>query len=164
MIESLKMKAIQKTFTYKQINDGTPTEVFPLLCPVREKDWLDSWEYNMIYSKSGLVEKDCVFSTHHHGEFETIWYVSQYDPSNFTIEFIRVTPNESVVKINISLSATGDNKTEATVSYQYTGLNEEQNNYIENGLEDQIRENMKWWEKSINHYLKSGEKLIINEQ
>ena len=157
------MDAIQITFNYNQINDGTPEEVFPLLCPVREKDWLDGWEYKMIYSKSGLIEKDCVFSTPHHGKLDTIWYVNQYDQNNFTIEFIRLTPNETVVKINISLSLTADQKTEANISYQYTSLNEEQNNYIENGLEDQFQENMKWWEKSINHYLKSGEKLMKNE-
>ena len=154
------MKAIQKTFTYTQNNDGTPEEVFPLLCPVREKDWLDGWEYEMIYSKSGLVEKDCAFSTPQHGKADTIWYVSQYDPGNFTIEFIRVTPNESVVKINISLSPLSDNKTRVDISYQYTGLNDEQNNFIENGLEEQFNENMRWWEKAINHYLKTGNKLL----
>jgi hypothetical protein len=126
------------------------------------KYWLDGWDYKMIYSKSGLVEKDCVFSTSYHGKLD-IWYVSQYDPNNFSIEFIRVTPNDSVVKINISLSPTDDNKTEANISYQYTGLNEEQNNFIQNGLEEQFNKNMKWWEKSINHYLNTGEKLIKNE-
>ncbi|UCH65385.1 MAG: hypothetical protein JSW63_12395 [Ignavibacterium sp.] len=157
------MKTIQKTFTYKQINDGAPKEVFPLLCPVREKDWLDGWDYKMIYSKSGLVEKDCVFLTPHHGKADTIWYVSQYDPKNFTVEFIRVTPNESVVKISISLSPADGNKTEANISYQYTGLNEEQNNFIESELEEQFIENMKWWEKAINHYLKTDEKLFKKE-
>jgi len=156
------MKAVQKTFTYKQLNEGTPKEVFPLLCPVREKDWLDGWDYKMIYSKSGLVEKDCVFSTSYHGKLD-IWYVSQYDRSKFKIEFIRVTPDESVVKINISLSQNDNNKTEAKISYQYTGLNEEQNNFIQNGLEEQFNKNMKWWEKSINHYLNTGKKLINNE-
>jgi hypothetical protein len=154
------MKTIQKSFKYIQINDGTPEEVFPLLCPVREKDWLDGWEYKMIYSKSGLIEKDCVFSTPHHGEFDTIWYVSQYNPKDFKIEFLRVTPIENVVKINISLSLTANQKTKANIIYQYTGLNDEQNNFIENGLEEQFNENMKWWEKAINHYLKSGNKLF----
>ena len=37
------MKAIQKTFTFNQLNEGTPEQVFPLLCPVREKDWLDGF-------------------------------------------------------------------------------------------------------------------------
>jgi len=154
---------MQKTFTYNQLNDGTREQVFPLLCPVREKDWLDGWEYKMIHSKSGLAEKDCVFSTPHHGKFDTIWQVTQYDPIEFKIEFIRVTPTESVVRINISLSATGDYKTEANISYQYTGLNEDQNRFIENDLEDQFQENMKLWEKAINHYLKSGEKLTKHD-
>lgn len=151
---------MQKTFTYNQLNEGTREQVFPLLCPVREKDWLDGWEYKMIHSKSGLVGRDCVFSTPHNGEFDTIWYITQYDPIEFKVEFIRVTPTESVVRINISLSPTADHKTNANISYQFTGLNKTQNNFLANDLEDQFQENMKWWEKAINHYLKSGEKLI----
>ena len=157
------MKTKQKEFTYKQINDAILEKVFPLLCPVREKDWLDGWEYKMIYSKSGLVEKNCVFSTPHHGKFDTIWYVSHYDPNKFIVEFIRVTPNESVVKINISLSPAEGNRTNTNINYQYTGLSDEQNYFIENGLEDQFQKNMKWWEKAINHYLLTGEKLLKNE-
>ena len=57
----MSFNAVQKTLTFKQLNNAEPEKVFPLLCPVREKDWLDGWNYKMIYSKSGLIEKNCVF-------------------------------------------------------------------------------------------------------
>jgi hypothetical protein len=149
----------QKTFTYQQVNHAHPDKVFPLLCPVREADWLDGWQYNMIYSKSGLIEKDCVFTTPHHGELVTAWQVTQHDPSQHFVEFVRLTPNENVVKIQIQLALRTDNWTDAHITYQYTGLNPQQNDFIENELEQNFLASMQWWEKAINHYLTSGEML-----
>ncbi len=107
----MEFKGIQKSLNFTQSNTGSIEEVFPLLCPVREKDWLDGWDYRMIYSSSGLIEKDCVFTTLHHGKFETVWHVTQYDKVNYKIEFLRVTPSENVVKINIHLERVNEQQT-----------------------------------------------------
>lgn len=150
----------QKTFHYVQTNLGSREAVFPLLCPVREADWIDGWEYNMIYSKSGLAEQDCVFTTPHHSNIKTFWQITQYDKVLFAIEFVRVTPNENIVKINIQLEPITIDTTRSIISYQYTGLNEEQNKLIETSLEASFKDSMSYWENAINHYLKTGEKLI----
>ena len=155
----MSFNAVQKTFTFRQFNNAKPEKVFPLLCPVREKDWLDGWDYEMIYSKSGLIEKNCVFSTSHPGGMDTIWHVTQYNPEKFEVEFLRVTPKKNVVRINIKLTPVGNDKTEAEIVYQYTGLNKEQNEFINNGLESKFEESMRWWERSINHYLETGRML-----
>jgi hypothetical protein len=156
----MKPGTIQKEFNFRQINEGPVTDVFPLLCPVREKDWIDGWDYDMVYSTSGLAEEGCVFTTPHHGKTETTWYVTKHDHVNHEIEFIRFTPGETVVKIYIRLKALPGDKTEANISYQYTGLNEQQNEFIENNMQDSFNQSMHYWEKAINHYLKTGKKLM----
>jgi hypothetical protein len=70
-----------------------------------------------------------------------------------------LTPNENVVKIQIQLALRTDNWTDAHITYQYTGLNPQQNDFIENELEQNFLASMQWWEKAINHYLTSGEML-----
>lgn len=152
-------RGIQKNLSYRQINKASPEDVFPLLCPVRECDWLDGWDYRMVHSKSGLIELDCVFTTPMHGEEETVWQVTRYDTDTFQVEFIRFTPGDNVVKINIQLSKLDNSLTESAISYQYTALNEDQNRYLENDLEQDFEESMKWWEKAINHYLLTGKML-----
>lgn len=151
---------IQKSKSNKQINNAPPEVVFPLLCPVREMDWVDGWDYKMIHSKSGLVEQDCVFSTPHHGAAETIWYVTVYDKDNFTVEFLRVTPSEEAVKINIELLDNGNNTTTSIITYQYTALNEQKMEWINNKLDDEFEKSMAWWEKAINYYIKTRSKAI----
>jgi hypothetical protein len=156
----MAFNGFRRSKTYKQINMGSPEMVFPLLCPVREKDWIDGWDYKMIFSKSGLIEKGCVFSTSHHGSAETIWYVTDHDPSSHRIQFLRVTPNEEVVKIDITLSDNGNGTTTSLICYQYTGLTESKNQWIGQELDSEFEKNMVYWEKAINHFLQNGIKLL----
>lgn len=158
----MQFQGQQKTFTYIQLNKGPIKAVFPLLCPVREADWLDGWSYKMIHSKSGVIEQDCVFTTPHHGELETVWQVTLYDPEQYRIEFLRVTPQENVVRINIQLEPKSAEETYAHIRYQYTALNEEQNEFIEKNLETSFQSSMQWWEKALNHYLQTGTMLKRN--
>ena len=158
-INSMTFKGAQRSLKYVQTNNGRPESVFPLLCPVREKDWLDGWTYEMIHSSSGLIEQDCVFSTPGNEHGRTIWQVVRYDKKLFEIEFVRLRPEEHIVKITIMLSPTEGDKTKAEIDYQYTSLSHKQNEYILNGLEDDFRSSMLWWEKAINHYLETGEML-----
>lgn len=155
----MEFKGIQRSMTYKQINIAPPGKVFPLLCPVREKDWIEGWDYKMIYSKSGLIEKGCVFTTPHHGKEHTIWYVTEHDEENYIVEFVRVTPNEEVVKINIFLKDNGNGTTTSNITYQYTALNEKKNTWINDKSDGEFNNSMIWWEKSINYFLEKGEKL-----
>ena len=156
----MKFTGIQKTLNYTQINNGSQEEIFPLLCPVREVDWIEGWEYEMIHSESGLAEQDCVFTTPHKDELKTIWQITEYDSDFYKIEFVRVTPKENIVKINIELEYVSDNVTKAYISYQYTGLNKQQNKFIETELETSFLNSLNYWEKAINHYLKTGSKLL----
>ena len=159
----MAITAKQKTLIFEQLNQGTPEEVFPLLSPERELDWLDGWTYELIFSKSGYIEKNCVFSTPHHGKRKTIWIVTQYDPLNYKLEFVRFTPKEAVVKIKISLTDNFDHTTSTLISYTYTALSRQQEAFFENELEKSFKDSMRWWEKSINHYLKTGRKLLRAE-
>jgi hypothetical protein len=56
-----------------------PEKVFPLLCPVREYEWIEGWNCDMLYSESGVAEDNCVFRTHLPDRGEATWVVSKYD-------------------------------------------------------------------------------------
>ena len=49
--------------SYTQHLGAPPTEVFPLLCPVREAEWVKDWRPRLVLSDSGFAEPDCVFIT-----------------------------------------------------------------------------------------------------
>ncbi len=154
---------LRKSFTYTQINTGAIEEVFPLLCPVREHDWLDGWQHTMLYSQSGLVEQDCVFATPYDEQRTTLWQVTRYDRLNHIIEFVRMVPATEVVKISIRLRALTTQTTETTITYQYTILDADQRENAQEKLAEDFYQAMAWWEKAINHYLQHGNKLLRSE-
>ena len=147
------------TRTYRQIINATPEKVFPLLCPVREAEWLDGWQYAMIYSESGLVEEGAVFSTPHAGEADTVWIVTKHDPGKREIEFARFTPASRTCVLRLAVSANTATSSLVDISYTYTATTPEGNAFIESLTEEAFVEAVSFWEKSMNHFLDTGKKL-----
>ena len=71
---------------YTMTVEADAQTVFPLLCPVREYDWIEEWRCSMVYSESGVAEVGCVFLTELPGRGVETWIVSRYEPSR-AIEF-----------------------------------------------------------------------------
>jgi hypothetical protein len=79
--------------SYTQRIEARAETVFPLLCPVREGEWLEGWndQVEMVHSDSGVAEEGCVFRTRVPGRPETIWTVTRHDPVERVVEFFRLT-------------------------------------------------------------------------
>ncbi|MFZ0286284.1 MAG: hypothetical protein WAL32_13730 [Terriglobales bacterium] len=98
----MKFQAVRVTHQYTQTNSAPPEQVFPLLCPVRETEWVPGWQHTLIYSKSGVAEAGCVFITEENGR-EITWLITEYDPQTFRIAFVWVDPRMLTAQINITL-------------------------------------------------------------
>jgi hypothetical protein len=144
------------THEYIQTNDAPPETVFPLLCPVREADWAPGWQYKMIYSKSGVAEAGCVFSTPNDDGTETTWLVTEYDPARLRIGFAWVNSGQVAAQIEISLKKNSKGATTAIIRYTYTGLSPAGNQEVERYDQKWFEQKMQGWEAAINHYLRTG--------
>ena len=147
------------TRSYRQTINAPPGVVFPLLCPVREAEWLDGWKYEMIYSDSDLAEEGCVFSTPGDDEEDTVWVISRYDRKNYLIDFTRFTPGSRACVLKVAVTSKGDTDSNVDISYTYTGITADGNAWIDNFTEDAFLDAVKFWERSMNHFLERGEKL-----
>jgi len=159
-MENSGFTARRTTRTYRQTINATPERVFPLLCPVREAEWLDGWQYAMIYAESGLIEEGAVFSTPHEGEADTVWIVTRHDPGKREIEFARFTPGSRTCVLRIAVSAKAEHSSFVDISYTYTGTTPAGNAFLESLTEEAFVEAVVFWEKSVNYFLETGEKLI----
>lgn len=117
--------------SYVQKLHAPPGRVFPLLCPVREAEWVEGWDPLLVVSESGVAEQDCIFVM---PDPEAIWVVTAYDPPR-TIEFIKVTPGVTVARIGIALESARGSGTDATVTYSHTALSAEGETLV-NGYTD----------------------------
>ncbi len=148
----------RKKHAYTQTLNAPPADVFPLLCPVREVEWVRGWAPSLVLSESGVAEADCVFITP--GDpADTIWTVTRHEPERFRLEMVMVTPGRLVSKLEISLAEKDGGRTAADISYTHTSLGPQGDDFLETFTEDWYRKFMQEWETEMNHFLATGTKL-----
>ena len=144
--------------SYAMRLNSVPNVIFPLLCPVREYDWIETWRCEMIYTKSGFAELDCVFKTKFPNEdAEETWVVSKYEYPH-EIEFVRVNSFRSI-RYSIKLVSLDSGLTQATWQQIITGLNNAGDNFVADYKDEAYENLMKKLENMINHFLNTGEML-----
>jgi len=151
-------RRVKHSFT--QSIKGTPEQIFPLLCPVRETEWIPGWITDWVISNSGLAEQNCIFQTPPRpgaGGVASIWVITRHDADAFEVEMFKVTPAFTVGKLQISLSAQGKTGTNATIAYEFTSLGPLGDNYLEGFTAQWYDKFMQVWEGQMNHYLETGE-------
>ncbi|HET6487399.1 MAG TPA: SRPBCC family protein [Spirochaetia bacterium] len=84
--------------------DGAPSDVFPLLCPVLEYEWLPRWKCRMFYADSGVAERDAVFHTRETLLRSAVWTVITYEPDRL-IEYLIVIGRDAIIRLSLSLEA-----------------------------------------------------------
>jgi len=75
-----------------------------------EYEWIQGWKCEMIYTESGIIEKNCIFITNFQGIGRETWYVSDFIP-NEHICFIRIS-NDLSIRFDIDLFIKTNNSTE----------------------------------------------------
>lgn len=144
--------------TYTQSLVAPPDVVFPLLCPVREADWIPGWDPLLVVSSSGVAEPDCVFVTGG-SPADAIWYVTRHEPAAGYVEMIKVTPGVTACRLTIRLRRTSEGS-EADVSYMHTSLGPTGDEFVRGFTEASYVRAMQQWEARLNHYLTHDSALI----
>jgi hypothetical protein len=139
-----------------------PEIVFPLLCPVREYEWISTWKADLIYSRSGLAELDCIFQTSFptDGPKDT-WVVCRYEKPTL-VEFVRVNAIRAI-RYTITLRQFGEGKTEAEWRQIVTGLDDEGDRLVEGLSNDAFKKRMEALKGMLNHFMSTGKMLVSAE-
>ena len=130
--------------------------VWPLLCPVREYDWIDVWDCELLHSGSGVNELGCVFRTVFptEGDRET-WVTTRYEPPT-RLEFARVN-SWRAIRFVIGLESEPGG-TRVTWTHHVTALSPEGERYLER-KPGAFEIQMTMLGKMLAHYLETGEML-----
>jgi hypothetical protein len=144
--------------SHTQTLDAPPDQVFPLLCPTREYDWIDGWSCEIIHSRCGGAEANCVFVTHRGEAREETWIVSRYEPPR-AIEFVKMARAGYLVKYDITLAPADGGATHAVWSQTLTGLTEAGNRCVRRFDAAAFHVRFDRVERELNHYLSTGRKL-----
>jgi hypothetical protein len=131
---------------------ASPSRVFPLLCPERERDWIPGWDYRMVYSVSGYAEPGCTFVTDFPPEGLTVWTFLEHVPDRHVVIF-RVSPDLVTIRWQMDLTGSGSECTEIRMHWTVTGLSAKGNRYIDEVLDERFTELAARLETQLSRYL-----------
>jgi hypothetical protein len=140
---------------------GSAAQVFPLLCPIREYDWLEPWACEMVYSRSGVAELDAVCTTDFADRGHGVWTCSRYDPPG-RIEYVVHWSTQVVDHLQIVLEQDEEGGTSLTWTRTFTGLDEAGNRHIDEHVAPHAEIQLHVAGRVLAHYVETGEMLPIS--
>ena len=106
-------------------------KVFHQLCPTREYDWIQGWECDLLFTSTGFVEKDCIFSTSETNSVGPgLWIFTGYE-LNEKVEIVRIIGDMMVLHLRIFLEENAEGSCTGNWDLTFTAIKEEGNSLIE---------------------------------
>ena len=124
----------------------------PLFCPVREADWIPSWDPVEVFSASGVVEPDCAFITEDKGR-QSHWFVTRFDADAGQVEMVKCTPEVTICRLTIEVHPRGDDRSHVDVTYAHTSIGSEGDKLVDSFTEEFYAEFMGSWQQMMNDYV-----------
>lgn len=158
----------QMSFTSERVSRTASFEVhagidkaFPLFGPIREKEWAEGWNPEIIYGSPDHIEERFIFRTAVESDEKFyLWTITQFDPQQHLVEYTVSTQNR-IWFILVECKPKGDHTT-ATVTYTYNGLNEKGNELNRHALQKMFADDLRDWQEAINYYLRTGKLLTTS--
>ena len=136
---------------------ASPEQVFPLLCPILEYQWIPGWRCELLHSASGVAEEDCVFRTDFPDPGPMVWVVSRYEPPA-RIEFTCFVAGSHVQRLKIVLTAAGD-ATRLDWTNRWLAVDPRGDAWIAAWSDDGEAKRMDNIRRMLSHYLTTGTML-----
>ena len=148
------MRKVKHTETFEV---AQPIEtVFPLFSAEGEKLWVPGWDYENVMGSTKLHE-DYIFLTknHDHASTEAIWIVKRYEPESHRVQFYKIEPKDKIGIITIECTGAGTGHTRVQVSYQYVGLSQKGNSFIEGFTSTDYKAFIEQWHLMLDRFFDS---------
>ena len=156
---------------YRIIIEALPKNIFPLFCPVREEEWIYGWNkdsYDLIYSKSGVNEKNVVFQEKFTRPFlfgeegPTTWVTTYYEPGEFSLEFLLIFGDVALLNRAIRLEQTEAGTTDCRWIDTFTLLQEPFEGTQRENFEMKLDAFSGFLQRTLKHYCETGNVLEID--
>ncbi len=156
LLRGTRFRAKRVVVEREKVLHAPPDQVFPLLCPTREYEWIENWKCDLIYSQSGYAESDCIF-INRLGTYET-WMFTRYEPERFLFE-VAVFTSHALLRIELSL-ADNENGT-TTIKWRCTVTSSDRLGswFVEKQAGKQLGRKIEKLFAQLDHYLLTGKRL-----
>ncbi|NQU85463.1 MAG: hypothetical protein HQ541_06855 [Mariniphaga sp.] len=150
------MKTNFKTFEFSEAikANAVKDDIFELLCPRREYDWIPHWECEILHSVSGYNEKGCVFTTKNlTSEVPWVWLTQEFDKEKGIVRFAIFAAGLFVMDYTIKVIDTGSSSSELEFNQIFRSISSEGDKVVGSFTYDVLSKHIKPLESMLNEYL-----------
>ncbi len=144
----------KESFTIERTFRTPPEELFSLICPTREYDWIPGWSCELLHSSSGYAEYGAAFRTTFRGQ-EELWVCTRYEP-NEAIGY-SITYEGVAAKLDVSFTDNHDGTVTGRWVVSTSPLTEDKNR-----TEDQAEVGRKQFEALLDLLERDGDVMKPN--
>lgn len=157
LFQSLTGPAVRRVFQFETALPAAAERVFPLLCPIREKDWIEGWRAEVVHSRSGVAEDNAVFETHlSSGE---TWITSRYEPEAFRVEYSIFGGRHATLRLDLALLPEPGAQCRMRICRTYTGIDVHGRARVRALTDAHIEGENALLASQLSHYLRTGDML-----
>ncbi len=149
--------AVRRTFHFEAAVPAAAERVFPLLCPIREEQWIEGWRARAVYSKSGVAEDGAIFETRLRGR-ET-WITSRYEPESYRVEYSIFARRHATLRLDLALVPEAGDRSRLDITRTYTGIDAVGRALVQALEADGVEAENALLARQLAHYLLTGEML-----
>ena len=128
-------------------------DIFPLLCPKREEEWIPGWECDVIYSNSGYNEENAIFRTLKPYGTELYWYTITYDLARRKVDFLITACHLYALRFTIDIHNTVPNESILTFTQRFTSVSEGGISMIEQYRQEDFQARLQRLQELMSHHL-----------
>jgi hypothetical protein len=142
-----------------------PEDIFPLLCPVAEYDWIENWDCRVAFTRSGVNEEGCIFTEQIMSPFLfgtdilVTWVTDTHDPDNFLIRFVIFAPDTAVVRYTVRLTGLDRSRTSMDARFELTVLPGRLPELADEEIRKRLKGMVALITASLKHYCETGKML-----
>jgi len=129
-----------------------PEAVHPLLCPVREQDWIEGWRATILRSASGVAEEGCVFTIPGLDGPDWLWIIAVHQAQHIRFTIHAPGSHTTLLDLRLAKEAPG---TRLDWTYDLVSLAPAGEAYIQ-GYVARFPVAMALLERRLAHYLATG--------
>ena len=110
-----------KELSHEIVVDLPVADAFPLFTPKGEETWIADWKPTYIRPASGETCAEMIFTTGD-GDEKTFWTCLAWQPDQFHVRYLRLTPASRVAFVDVQCLPEGPARTRVQVGYQIQTL------------------------------------------
>jgi hypothetical protein len=128
-------------------------DIFPLLCPKREEEWIPGWECEVIFSNSGYNEENAIFRTVKPYGTELYWYTITYDLARRKVDFLITASHLYAFRFTIDVHSLTPDNTILTFTQRFTPVSADGVSLVEQYRQENFQARLQKLGELMSHFL-----------